>query len=450
MTAPTDDGLGGSDHTILRPSTAGSRRAATPIATSGSPPASAGARASSAPSAPLSSQPPGAERDLSAFFSGGRNPLLQSAIPLLLLGQRLRVTASVPDVASLRRQVFEAVRAFESQARAADVLPEDVLAARYALCTALDEAALNTPWGAQSEWASQTLLVAFHREAFGGEKFFEILKRINLDPNRYINLMELMYVCLALGFEGRYRLEERGASGLLEVQHEVYQHIRSVRGAVEPELSPHWRGVTNARNRLVRYVPLWVVALGVVAVLIVVYIGLYASLGQRSGRVMSSLAGIGLEPMYRGQLAPTGGLRLKALLAPQELRGEVSVDEQADRTTVTLPAPDLFASGSAAVNPRYQTVISAIGAALNRVPGRVTVIGHTDDQPVHSLSFANNSELSRARALAVIGLLKPALDSPGRLEAVGRGSDQPRYLPADVPENRARNRRVEIVQRQGF
>ena len=74
------------------------------------------------------------------------------------------------------------LRRFEDRARRAGVINETVLAARYALCATLDEAVLATPWGAQSEWAQQTLLVALHREAWGGEKFFDMLERICADP----------------------------------------------------------------------------------------------------------------------------------------------------------------------------------------------------------------------------------------------------------------------------
>jgi len=165
---------------------------------------------------------------------------------------------------------------------------------------------------------------------------------------------------------------------------------------------------------------------------------------------MSSLSRIGLEPMYAKNAAPSAGPRLKALLAPQELSGDLRVDEQADRAIVTLPEADMFASGSATVNPRYAALLNAIGQALNRVQGRVTVVGHTDNQALTSLRFANNNELSRARALAVVTLLGSAMNGTGRLEAVGRGSDEPRYTPPDLPQNRARNRRVEIVQRAGL
>lgn len=409
-----------------------------------------GAARGPAPIAAHAAAPVAPPINLADFYASGNNVLLQSATPLLVLAQRLRGTVSVPNIGGLRRQVFEELRTFENRARGSGVSAEDVLAARYTMCTALDEAALNTPWGAQSEWASQTLLVAFHREAFGGEKFFQILDRLAADPARYIDLMELMFACLVLGFEGRYRLDERGAAKLAEVQRDLYQRIRMQRGPVAADLSPHWHGLTDRRNRVARFVPLWMVALGALAVLVISFVFLYARLGSRSEPVLSALGRIGLEPMYAAAALPVTGPRLKALLAPQELNGDLQVDEQADRSVVTLNSAELFASGSADVNPRYQGVLNAIGQALNRVPGRITVIGHTDDQPLRSLHFANNAELSRARALAVVALLGNVMGGTGRLEAVGRGSDQPRYTPVNLPQNRAKNRRVEIVQRGGF
>src|SRR5271167_74638 len=454
MAQPPDDPMGGGDRTILRPGGTGARRPAAPAPTPApvaAPPqlpslGPAPARGA-APVLPSRTAP---AVNIGEFLSSGNNPLLQTATPLLVLAQRLRGTVAVPDVGGLRNQVIEEIRNFENRARGAGASAEDVLAARYALCSAVDEAVLNTPWGAQSEWAGQTMLVVFHREAFGGEKFFLILERLMADPPRYIDLMELMYACIVLGFEGRYRLDERGAARLADVQRDLYQRIQMQRGAVPADLSPHWQGLTDRRNRVARFVPLWIVALGALAILVVTFVFFYARLGSNSEPVMSSLSRIGLEPMYAKNAAPATGPRLKALLAPQELSGDLRVDERADRTIVTLPEADMFASGSAMVNPRYAALLNAIGQALNRVPGRVTVVGHTDNQALNSLRFANNNELSRARALAVVALLGSAMNGTGRLEAVGRGSDEPRYTPPDLPQNRARNRRVEIVQRAGL
>ena len=142
--------------------------------------------------APVQTEPlSAAER---AWLGIGLNPLVQSASPLLLLIGSLRGTTSSMDVAGLRRHALEEVRRFEEQAHVAGIRNEIVLAARYALCAALDEAVLSTPWGAQSEWSQHPLLVALHREAWGGEKFFDMLDRISVDPARHIDLMELQYL----------------------------------------------------------------------------------------------------------------------------------------------------------------------------------------------------------------------------------------------------------------
>lgn len=388
---------------------------------------------------------------LGEWLATGTNPLLQAAVPLLVLAGRLRGQISNADVESLRRQAIHEIRGFEERARRAEVPAEDVLAARYALCTAIDEAVLNTPWGAQSDWSSHSLLVTFHREAAGGEKFFQILDRVSKEPQRYLALLELLYVCLALGFEGKYRLDDRGAARLAEVRANLYQRIDGLRDSEDSDLSPRWKGVEDRRNAVLRFVPLWIVAAACAVLLVGAYIYFDSRLDRLADPVNASLSRIGLEAFDSKAPAaanvPTSGLR--ELLAPQIAGGRLSVEESGARTLITLTATDLFASGSANVNTSYTSLIHDIGSALNRVPGRILVIGHTDDQPLRSLRFKDNYELSRARALQVAELIRSEVADGSRIEAAGKGSLEPRYQPADEPSNRARNRRVEIIHLRG-
>lgn len=377
------------------------------------------------------------------------NPLLHAAVPLLALAASLRAGSASTDIEALRQHVTQEVRHFEDQLRRAAVPAEDVLAARYALCTVIDEAVLNTPWGARSTWAGQSLLVTFHRESSGGEKFFQILDRVLREAPRYVALLEVLHACLALGFEGRYRLEERGHAKLAEIRQNVYRATQSVRGSVEADLSPHWRGVEDQRNAVVRFVPLWVVAAACVVVLVGAYILFSAWLGERTENVYAQLAAVGVEPLYKA--VPTAPPRsgFKKLLSRQIEQGLVGIEERDDGTTIiTLTVPELFASASENINVRYGELIAAIGAAAQQVPGHITVIGHTDDQPVRSVRFQDNFELSRARALQVANLLRARLSEPDRIDVIGKGDSEPRYRPTTLPENRARNRRVEIVHRR--
>ena len=325
------------------------------------------------------------------------------------------------------------------------------MAARYALCTVIDEAVLNTPWGAQSDWAGQSLLVTFHRESGGGDKFFRILERVIGEPTRYVALLELLHACLALGFEGRYRLDEQGPTRLAEVRQNLYRVIQTVRGAVDGDLSPHWRGVEDRRSPVVRLVPLWVVGAACALALLGAF-GLYrAWLGERADGVNATLANVGLQPLFSAEPASdVPQVSLKTLLASQVSQGLLVVDEQASGTTlITLTVPELFASASASVNAQYTPLIDAIGAALEQVSGHITVTGHTDDQPLRSLRYSDNYDLSRARALEVTNRLKARVRDAARIDFTGKGASEPRYRPENLPENRARNRRVEILHRRG-
>jgi len=431
-----DDPFKPRDATILRPRPGAGKRGSEPVPPPRATPAYTPAQAQPEPIS-------AAARDA---LGVGLNPLVKAASSILILAGRLRGSLQGSDAGNLRRQALEEIRQFEERARSGGVANEVVLAARYALCAVLDEAVLSTPWGAQSEWAQQTLLVTLHREAWGGEKFFEMLERITPDPTRHIDLMELLYLCLSMGFAGKFQVLERGHARLAEVQHDLHGRIRNHRGAAPGELSLRWQGLQDRRNPLVRFVPWWVVGAGALLILTIAFIIFYARLNSAASPLHAQLARVGINDFtIPVDTAPVAGPSLKQLLAQDEASGALAVEEQGVRTLITLKSTNLFASGSATVNTQYYDVLRRVADALNKVPGRVLVIGHTDDQPLTSFRYRDNFELSRERAVAVVGVLRLAIDKAARIEWTGVGPTEPRYTPESLPENRARNRRVEIV-----
>jgi type VI secretion system protein ImpK len=136
----------------------------------------------------------------------GLNPLLQLAAPLLSAATQLRSMAQHPNPAGLRAALIESVKRFERQAQAKGLPAEHVVAARYILCSFIDECASSTPWGGSGAWSSQSLLVHFHNESWGGEKVFQLLGKLAENVAGQRPLLELLQVVLALGFEGRYRV----------------------------------------------------------------------------------------------------------------------------------------------------------------------------------------------------------------------------------------------------
>ena len=432
-----------SGHTIIRPAPGGRRSGSSP-----------------APAPPSRSPSPAPVEAPAVVATGvGLNPLEAAAAPLLSLIMRLKNTPTHPDPERLRRKMIEEIKTFTNNARNQGIHEKTVFRARYVLCTTLDEVVLNTPWGRASEWSESSLLITFHNETWGGEKFFELLDAILPDPRKNLYLLELMYLCLAFGFQGRYRLLENGRSRLEEQRERAYNAIRTARGEFERELSPHWRGIINQRNPLVRYVPLWVVAAVAAALLLLAYAIFNWLLNNASDPVLTALSGIRgdtVAMVRRGGVAatpspikPNANLaqvtqNLRTFLDPQIRQGLVAVIEEADKTTVRIRGDGLFDSGKVEVKPAFYNLLQQIGAELNKVQGKVLVTGHTDNVPIRTLQFPSNWHLSKSRADSVVKILAAGSANPGRFIGEGHADTEP-VAPNDSPQNRAMNRRVDIV-----
>jgi type VI secretion system protein ImpK len=417
------------DATMLVP-TPGGRRAA-PAAATAAPPPGAVAQAGAAPHVSL----PGS----------GLNRLVRAANPLLDLVVPLRLTAQQPDLQQLRERLALALRTFENEARAAGVDSEAIAAARYALCTLLDETIASTAWGS-GVWGTRSLLVAFHNEASGGEKVFLILQRLSQNPAANIDLLELLYLCLSLGLEGRYRLLDQGQAQLATLRERLLQLIRQQRGAVEADLSPDWRGQAVQAGSPLRSMPLWVLAAAACVLLLALQLVGSVLLNRSSDPVFAGLARIRVAAAAPvAAPAPPAPARVAGFLAPEIAQGLVSVRETAERSIVTLRGDGMFASGSAEVQDKFAPLLARIGDALKTLPGKVVVVGHTDDtKPGLSARFPSNYDLSKARAAGVMAALAQRTGPPERYGAEGRGDTEPQVA-NDTPANRARNRRVDIV-----
>lgn len=415
------------------------------------------------------SEPPHPEQTAPAFGPGaaevltqrinlqsGDNPLVGSAMALLSLVTQLRNSASHADIPGLRNKLISEVRNFETQALQAGCQPEHVQAARYALCSLLDESILNTPWGCNSLWTTQNLLVTFHKESWGGEKFFQILKNLIAQPGTYLHLLELFYFCLSLGFEGKYRVLEHGSTRLEEVRENLYLVIRRQRGDFEKELSAHWRGITDKRNVLAKYVPLWVVASLTGLILMLVFLGFLYAVNQASNPLLSQLYKIKDDldarvavnkprPQAQPEVVPVRNIidDISAFLAPEIQQNKVTVDSVNGKTVIRIMAKSFFASGSDQVQTMYYPLLEKIAQALATVTDPITVVGHTDNVPIFTARFPSNWDLSSARAQTVAAFLNSRARFSQPIASEGRADTQS-LVPNDSPEHRAMNRRIEI------
>ena len=407
---------------------------------------------------------------LTSVPSIGSNPLVAIAAPLLAAAIRVAGGAGArnPDPDQLRRGMVAEVRAFERNALATGMDTRVLRAARYALCATIDDLVLSTPWGASSSWSQQSLTSIFHTEVTGGDRFFDILEQMQKDLGKNGEVVELMYLCTSLGFEGRYRVMPRGVAALNELRDSVYRLIRNRRGEFERELSPHWKGLGGGHRPLSQFIPLWAIGLGTLVLGCLIYVGFNFALAGRSDVAFAELYGLpphGVPAIGRVAVPSAPGVastsapvpppapvavtssftdKLRKFLEPEIKAGLVVVLEDAQSVTVRLTNRNMFSSGEATLSAAYPVLIGRIGEALQDEQGSVVVNGYTDNQPIHTARFPSNFQLSAARAEAVAALIRVKLSDKGRVSAVGKADADP-LAPNTTPDGRQQNRRTEIV-----
>jgi Flagellar motor protein len=127
-------------------------------------------------------------------------------------------------------------------------------------------------------------------------------------------------------------------------------------------------------------------------------------------------------------------------------RGMVAVRRKRDTVEVEIRTDILFPSGQSTLTPSARGIIERIGDALIPFPNALNVEGHTDDRPINTALFPSNWELSAARAASVVHLLTQRGIAPGRLTVIGYAEQQPLRSNATA-EGRNANRRVLLVIR---
>ncbi|MGE8408404.1 MAG: type IVB secretion system protein IcmH/DotU [Pseudomonas sp.] len=184
------------------------------------------------------------------------NPLLDAAQSLFALVIRVRRIESA-DADKLYPIVRDQITTICEEARQAGYDPATQLAYRYSLCVFIDEAVMATAWGNASTWRDRSLLSYHHNETWGGEKFFSVLARMQMDPARYKDILEFKYMCLCLGFQGKYGQQHDCQAVINDLIVKLHRILRAQRGETPERLFDEPDNVVSRRHRLPRQWPLW-------------------------------------------------------------------------------------------------------------------------------------------------------------------------------------------------
>jgi len=375
------------------------------------------------------------------------NPLLAAAAPLLNAIVQIRLAATHDDPAGLRQQLVDEIRLFETRCKQAGLPFDMIIGTRYCLCSVLDEAAAQTPWGTRGVWSGNGLLVTFHNESWGGEKVFQLLSRVSQNPVQHLPLLEVIHYCLLLGYEGRYRGIEQGRIQRDALRSRLAQLIQDTRGLqpARPEPAPV---VPASQNSFWRPpVPLWVCITLTAFVASLIWSGLNWRLGNAAEPVLRSIWQMPLPKTESVRRSATSQAmldlhqRLDDLIAARTL----DVADGTNGSKIIIASDKLFNTAGTDLSPAGRAIMTRVAAAMDTIKGTIQVSAYTDDQPVQSGRFSSNYEYSLAQAHTLMAILQQLMILPGHtIRGEGRG-DSNALLPNDSQENRAQNRRVEIM-----
>ncbi|MER8823033.1 type VI secretion system protein TssL, long form [Mesorhizobium sp. M0991] len=389
------------------------------------------------------------------------NQMLAASAPLLMLFAQLRLISVERQAEPLAEHIAEALERFDRTLEKSGVAEEDARIAKFALCETADDLIGNLPWAGKDAWAQHSMLLQFFHVEPTGAGFFEALNKVLANPEPHYDLLELMHVCLSLGFEGQYRGLAREDTSLERVRGDVYETLRYFRARAGEDISPRWQGMAATMVPSSGRLPLWVVAATASALLTAAFFTLRVFMTDEGDAAASQL--LALNPstpltIERASVAPlaepakvvppaatTQIDRIRSALVTQIERGGLTIGTKGDFIVVEINNLVLFQPGKAEVKPEFQPLAAEIAAALEREPGPIRIVGHTDNvKPRKSSPFKSNFDLSVARAKAVETMIAPKFSNPSRITTDGKGEDEP-IADNATPEGRAKNRRVDVM-----
>ncbi|MGB8814873.1 MAG: type IVB secretion system protein IcmH/DotU [Paracoccaceae bacterium] len=393
------------------------------------------------------------------------NPLVAAYATLLELAPELERAAPPAQAETLRVRLQDTLIDARDASVGMGVPLTRANQAAWYVAALIDDIALNTPWGGHSDWPRQPLVVALSGEVDAGTRFFDQLDELMRHPNRDPEMLELAYLCIGLGFRGKYRGEGGAGTGaLMALRTQIARLLRNNDLQTAP-ISPHWQGVAAPDQPRRFAVPLWTVGLAAVALMTAIYMGLGLQLSTKSEQLFAladrlpPAARADIFRPLRENVEPLAELVIEPILfellpefqakAPADTAAALKGREDVSLVVLVVQGsnPEVFRSAKADLNTEYGPLIASIAAVVlenAELIGGVTVAGYTDNVPVQkSNPFASNQGLSEARAKTIADLLVAAGISADLVKSEGRADSDPVGDNA-TKAGRAQNRRIEI------
>ena len=172
----------------------------------------------------------------------------------------------------------------DRKAKSAGAPIDDVYAARYAFCAAVDEIILRSPYAARESWQTRPLQLRLFGDQLAGEHFFSKLEELRARGAVHLQALEVFHMCLLMGFQGRYAVD--GDEKLKFMSATLGNEIARMRGTTRA-FAPHAERPDQIANKLRGDLSLWVLTGLFALVGLGAYIGLRASLAHSTSEALA-------------------------------------------------------------------------------------------------------------------------------------------------------------------
>jgi type VI secretion system protein ImpK len=156
---------------------------------------------------------------------------------------------------------------------------DDIDAAKYAFCAAVDEIILRSRFAIRDAWEMKPLQLALFGDQLAGENFFNRLEALRTRGSEHVEALEVFHMCLLLGFQGRYILE--GSEKLGYLTSRLGDEIAHLKGR-RLGFAPHGERPDQVMHKLRSDLPLWVLCSVFALISALAYIGLRTTLSSHT------------------------------------------------------------------------------------------------------------------------------------------------------------------------
>jgi type VI secretion system protein ImpK len=210
-----------------------------------------------------------AERPTAVRSRGGaENDLVSLASPVIQLVTQIRAGLLTPSN-ELRPALDALLKQMETRAQSAGYTENENLSAKFALAAFVDETVLTAQFPLREQWEKYPLQLEYFGEHLAGVKFFDRLDGLLRDPNSAPEIVEVYYLCLVLGYKGKYMIFPDQLQGVME---NVADYLRRVGRLRAVGLSPHWKVADQPAPIVDPGLPRWLKVGGGVAIALAVLV----------------------------------------------------------------------------------------------------------------------------------------------------------------------------------